>query len=1317
MMIGSKRFRKILRYGTLSSALLAAGLMTPENRATEFNIGTGNEQTLSAAVTDGTMAINSGTLNVAISSLGAVSTVSVKDAASLVFQDQKGPRTTVDCTLTAEAGGLVNFISGTSYTTIGHDGNRCLMLAGSGKTLTLAGAGTFKFSGGGTTAILSGNNVNAAFALSEGGWLNVVSGSNLVLGGYSSHISWTSNKGSLNAAGRVSLWDGNEITIDALTGSGIVEAGAVKLGIANTANSAAFGVADHTANFSGVLRNQIVNSAEKTTSLTKVGTGTQILSGSNTYTGKTTISAGTLQIGAGGTTGTLGTGAVTVADGATLAFSRSNTYTVKNSIANSGTISLLGGNYEFTALTFAGAGKVNVLGTAGLALSSKSMLEKTTFAPTAAAYLYANDADPAAWTAAEIASYRTGTSALAIGTTNINVCVKEGTSFTGNAVMVGDSPLQKLGMGTMKITADTSAFTQDLTIRAGSVTLSQNGKIASAISTDADGSLVYDYGTGSDTVLTSRITGTGALVIASGTVQVTTASPTYGGTTYTSVANTNVKDGATLIFQNTTGPRPSGTSTLTAEAGGTIRFLSTNTAMGHDGNQSLAISGTAGNLGFAGAGTFEFGGGGVTAIHTGSGTPKTTVALSGDGWFDVLANSGVCFGGYSANINWTNNKGSLNVSAGARANLWDGNEITIDSLTGSGFVEAGAVRLGIAGTRNSAKYGVTNNTATFSGVIRDAVVNGNNHSGSVVKVGSGTQILSGDSTYSGKTTISAGTLQVGDGGATGQLGTGAISVAANSTLAWNKSTETTLTSAQLTSCQGTISVMKSTVNLGSAETPFTTPTASSSFNADAGATLNYFMGDGASKTLNGSFTGSGTLHFVGSNATLNAAQGIFAMAADGKVILDGGSIQAPVSSSFGTLSVTGDTTWNLQDLSGAWHQTVYVASNGNLTPTSAFTSATEKGTTLNMANVANNTSDPEIRAAGLGNNSSWSYLTSIFVPEAVTVDLTGSFDDFAGVFLRKVANADGTTVNPDGSPISMDWQTVLKYGTNCAKVSTDGYVLGAGYYQLDARVGDQGGLALANNSGIKDASGKTLGLAIRETGTSTFSAFTIDPEAGTVAISKILTQNLNPTIQNKFEMAANTRLTIRNANPLESLQLKTQATGEGTLVLENAAPKNLKVDLTGSQISNLEVGGNITLALSKDHTFDVTDAYSETGPVTFAVDLTGISEDTNWFGNVDSANLNSNSKFVFTTSDLEMPLVNLTFFNSEAVSEAEWAKMLDFSQVADVLNFVSFTDASGLHLMVGDHDALPEPATLGMLVIGLCLGFSRFAFRKQTRIL
>ncbi len=58
-----------------------------------------------------------------------------------------------------------------------------------------------------------------------------------------------------------------------------------------------------------------------TGAVAQIGTGTEILTGDNTYTGGTTIAAGTLQLGAGGASGSI-VGNVT--DDSALAFDRSD---------------------------------------------------------------------------------------------------------------------------------------------------------------------------------------------------------------------------------------------------------------------------------------------------------------------------------------------------------------------------------------------------------------------------------------------------------------------------------------------------------------------------------------------------------------------------------------------------------------------------------------------------------------------------------------------------------------------------------------------------------------------------------------------------------------------------------------------------------------------------------------------------------------------------------------------------------------------------------------------------------------------------------
>src|SRR5271165_2066586 len=92
--------------------------------------------------------------------------------------------------------------------------------------------------------------------------------------------------------------------------------------------------------------------------LIKTGAGTLILTGANTYSGGTTISVGTLQIGNGGTTGSI---AGNVTDNGALAFDPSNTITFAGVISGTGDLLQAGtGTLILTANnTFTGGTTVN----------------------------------------------------------------------------------------------------------------------------------------------------------------------------------------------------------------------------------------------------------------------------------------------------------------------------------------------------------------------------------------------------------------------------------------------------------------------------------------------------------------------------------------------------------------------------------------------------------------------------------------------------------------------------------------------------------------------------------------------------------------------------------------------------------------------------------------------------------------------------------------------------------------------------------------------------------------------------------------------
>src|ERR1700736_6236238 len=74
-------------------------------------------------------------------------------------------------------------------------------------------------------------------------------------------------------------------------------------------------------------------------SLDKTGDGVLALTGENTYLGGTTISAGTLQIGNGGTTGSI-VGDVT--NNGSLVFNRSDVVSFSGNISGTGSLSQLG---------------------------------------------------------------------------------------------------------------------------------------------------------------------------------------------------------------------------------------------------------------------------------------------------------------------------------------------------------------------------------------------------------------------------------------------------------------------------------------------------------------------------------------------------------------------------------------------------------------------------------------------------------------------------------------------------------------------------------------------------------------------------------------------------------------------------------------------------------------------------------------------------------------------------------------------------------------------------------------------------------------
>jgi len=342
------------------SAIALAGASTITNAAGSSIIGgntsvsvfgSGAVNLTNAGVLSGSVYLNSGDAN-------AVTLISGSSlTGSLYIGSNTGSQLTLDGNGTQLYSAAVTGTTSFAGTLTKHGAGSWIVDGDLAPANTVISAGTLQIGNGGSTGSLAGNIIdNAALVSNLSGastLAGVISGTGsltqngrgvLALTGANSYSGGTAiNAGSVSVGNNRALGTGTVNmaagTTVAFASSGLTLANAFILNGDPTYTVAS----GNTDTLSGVIAD-----GNTPGELLLNGGGTLVLTGANTYTGGTTISAGTLQLGSGGKSGSI-SGNVT--DNGTLAFDRSDAVSFAGVISGSGVLVQNGSG----ALTLTGA--------------------------------------------------------------------------------------------------------------------------------------------------------------------------------------------------------------------------------------------------------------------------------------------------------------------------------------------------------------------------------------------------------------------------------------------------------------------------------------------------------------------------------------------------------------------------------------------------------------------------------------------------------------------------------------------------------------------------------------------------------------------------------------------------------------------------------------------------------------------------------------------------------------------------------------------------------------------------------------------------
>jgi len=675
-----------------------------------------------------------------------------------------------------------------------------------------------------TTTLSSGSTFNGLIqfngSVGDGGnayGLTKAGAGTLVLGGSNTYSGTTTlTAGTLRVANADALTGGGNLTF---TGGTLQYSGSNTVDYSSRIVGSSSAIAIDTNGQSVTFTSALASS--NAGGLTKSGAGVLTLTANNAYTGLTTVSGGTLQVGNGGATGSI-TGNLALSNTAAVVFSRSDNLTFSGAISGTGSFTksgpgtlTLSGNNAYAGLTTVAGGTLTISTTTALA-SGTIALDGGTIVNATGAQGFGRTG---------------GISTVAIGPGGGTIRSDARNDISG--LISGTSPTASLTYGTASGTVSNVVM-----VISGNNTYAGGTKLESGIQLVVENNNAFGTGT-------LELAGAGIRTRNNAVRTLANQLVISGNTLFVGLANPDND----LIFTGST-TLVGGSRTLQVDfntvAGGTGAGLMG--AIGDNGNGFGITKAGSGVLTLGGANTYS----GTTTLNNGTLRLANQLALQNS----TLALSGT---------------GSVSLDAAV-----SGNAFTFAGLSASSAAATLALQNSSA-TAIALTVGGNNVSTTYAGTLTGA--------GSLEKVGTGSLILSGSNSFAGTTTVTGGTLQVGGGSTAGSL---AGNVVNNAALVFSRSDASTYAGG----ISGSGGVTKSGAGL-------LTLTGSNSYAGDttlAGGTLGIAGVNALPASGNVTFTG-GALQYSGTYTTdlssrIVNSSGAVAIDTNGQTISFGSNLAA-----------------------------------------------------------------------------------------------------------------------------------------------------------------------------------------------------------------------------------------------------------------------------------------------------------------------------------------------------------------------------------------------------------------------------------------